>query len=132
MSTGFGRRSNEGGFCRQMRLELRWLETNDFLSWDAFAAAERPDPLDCSGWFTCGVGVEGENGDEIFQVLVATPDAIRRVQQERKRQRFLVVREFNRQAIETALRDHLSTVTGRTQLEINNQLRKCMYSEYEP
>lgn len=114
-----------------MRLELRWLETNDFLSWDAFAAAERPDPLDCSGWFSCGVGVEGENGDEIFQVLVATPGAIRRVQQERKRQRLLVVREFNRQAIEAALRDYLATITGRTQIEINGQLRKCMYSEYE-
>src|SRR5215472_6427640 len=111
-----------------MRFELRWLETNDFPSWDAFAAAERPDPLDCSGWFSCGVGVEGEVGDEIFQVLVATPGAVSRVQQERRRQRLLVVRDFNREAIESTLRDHLATISGRTPVEISQQLRKCMYS----
>jgi len=114
-----------------MRAELRWLETNDFPSWDEFAAAERPDPLDCSGWFSCSIGPEGEAGAEDFQFVAATAGAVSRVQQERRRLRLLVVDEFTRQAIERMLREHISKVTGHSWSEISSQLRQAMYSEYE-
>lgn len=114
-----------------MRTELRWLETNDFPTWEEFAAAERPDGSDCSGWFSCGLGPEGERGEEIFQFVVATPGAVSRVQQERRRLRLLVVDEFTRPAIERMLREHISRIAGHSWSEISTQLRKTMYSEYE-
>lgn len=114
-----------------MRAELRWLETNDFKNWEEFAAAPRLDASDCSGWFSCGVGADGEAGEEIFQLIVTTPGAISRVQQERRRLRLLVVDEFTRDAIEKMLREHVSKITGSGWSEISSQLRKTMYSEYE-
>jgi hypothetical protein len=114
-----------------MRAELRWLETNDFRSWDEFAAADRPDPFDCSGWFTCGIGPDSEAGTENFQFVVATRGAINRVQQDRRRLRLLVVDEFTQEAIESMLRQHISRISGRSWSEISSQLRKTMYSEYE-
>ena len=114
-----------------MRAELRWLETNDFRSWDEFAAAVHPDPFDCSGWFSCGIGPDGDSTTENFQFLAVTPGAISRVQQERRRARLLVVDEFTQESIERALRDHLSKITGHSWQEISTQIRKIMYSEYE-
>ncbi len=114
-----------------MRPELRWLTTNDFPSWEAFAAAERPDPSDCSGWFSCGIGPDGEAGAENFQFLAVTRGAIARVQQEPRRQRLLVVEEFTRESIERTVREHLAKIKGHSWREISEQLRKIMYSEYE-
>jgi hypothetical protein len=114
-----------------MRAELRWLETNDFRTWDEFAAADRPDPFDCTGWFSCGIGPYGEPGSENFQFVVATPGGVSRAQQERRYLRLLVVDEFTREAIESMLREHLSKITGHSWSEISSQLRKIMYSEYE-
>ena len=114
-----------------MHAELRWLETNDFRSWDEFAAAERPDPFDCSGWFSCGIGLDAEEGTENFRFLAATRGAVVRVQQERRRLRFLVVDEFTKESIEHALRQHISGIKGNSSQEISSQLRKTMYSEYE-
>ena len=114
-----------------MRAELRWFETNDFRNWDDFAAADRPDPLNCSGWFSCGIGGEGEAGTENFQFMAVTRGAISRVQQEQRQQRFLVVNEFTKESIERALRQHLSKIAGHSWSEISAQLRKVMYSEYE-
>jgi hypothetical protein len=114
-----------------MRAELRWLETNDFRSWDEFTAAERPDPFDCSGWFSCGIGPDGEAGEENFQLVVATRGAVNRVQQKRRGLRLMVVDPFTREAIESMLREHVSRITGHSWSEISSQLRKTMYSEYE-
>jgi hypothetical protein len=114
-----------------MRAELRWLTTNDFPSWEEFAAAEHPDPFDCSGWFSCGVGGDSEPGEEIFQFVCATPGAVSRVQQERRHLRLLVVAEFTREAIEGMLREHISKITGYSRSDLSIQLRKTMYSEYE-
>jgi hypothetical protein len=114
-----------------MRAELRWLETNDFRTWEEFSAAERPDPFDCSGWFACGIGSDAEPGEETFQFVVATPGAVSRVQRERRGLRLLVVGEFTRAAIEDMLREHVSKITGYQWSDISNQLRKTMYSEYE-
>ena len=115
----------------RMRGELRWLETNDFPSWVEFATAERSDPFDCSGWFSCGIGPDGEASTENFQFVAATPGAVSRVQSERRRQRLLVVDEFTREAIESMLRVYVSRITGHSWSEISSQLRKTMYSEYE-
>jgi len=114
-----------------MRAELRWLETNDFRTWDEFAAADRSDPFDCTGWFSCGIGPDGEAGTENFQFVAATPSAISRAQQERQHLRLLVVDEFTREAIERMVREHISKITGHSWSEISSQLRKTMYSEYE-
>lgn len=115
-----------------MRAELQWLETNDYRSWDDFAAAEYPDSFDCSGWFSCGVGAEGEAGTENFQFVAATRCAISSVQQQRRGMRLLVVDEFTRESIERTVRQHLSAITGHSWSEISSQIRKTMYSEYEP
>lgn len=114
-----------------MRAELRWFEPNDFPSWDEFAAAERPDLLDCSGWFSCGIGADGEAQTENFQFIAVTRGAISRMQQEQRRQRFLVVDEFTKDCIERTLRERISTITGHSWSEISDGLRKFMYSEYE-
>jgi hypothetical protein len=114
-----------------MRGELRWLETNDHRSRDEFGAADRPDAFDCSGWFSCGIGAEGEEGTENFQFVAATRGAIRRVQQQRRAMRLLVVDEFTRESIERTVRRHISAITGYSWSEISTQIRKTMYSEYE-
>lgn len=114
-----------------MRAELRRLETNDFSTWDEFASAERPDPFDCSGWFSCGIGPNAESGTENFQFVAATPDAVSRLQGDRPRLRLLVVAEFTRESIEHMLREHIFKITGHSWSEISSQIRKTMYSEYE-
>jgi hypothetical protein len=114
-----------------MRAELRWLETNDFATWELFALAGRSDPSDCSGWFSCGIGAEGEAGTENFQFVAATPGAVSRVKQGRRGQRFLVVGEFTQKAIEAMLHEHISLIKGRSWSEISSEIRKNLYSEYE-
>ena len=114
-----------------MRAEMRWLDTNDFSSWEEFDKATRAEPLEGFGWFSCGIGADGEASTENFQLVVATPLGVPKAQQERRRLRLLVVEEFTRESIEKMLREHVSKITGPSWLEISNQLREIMYSEYE-
>src|ERR1044071_2014867 len=115
-----------------MRAELRWLETNDFKSWHEFEGAERLDPFDCDGWFSCGIGPQGEAATENFQFLAVTSGAISRVQQRQRGIRFVVVREFTKASVEEALRRHVSEISGASWSAISSQLRRILYSEYEP
>jgi hypothetical protein len=113
-----------------MNAELRWLQTSDFRTWEEFVAAER-DPLDCSGWFQCGVGVPGDLSMEDFQFCAATASALAALKQEYRRLRFLLVDEFTREEIERQLHDFLARASGSSWHEIRGQLRERMYSEYE-
>jgi len=113
-----------------MRAELRWLQTNDFRSWDDFLVAER-DPYDCSGWFYCGVGVPGDPAQEDFQFCASTPSVVSRIKQERRHLRLLMVEIFTHEGIERALRDFIAASEGNSWSEISAELRRKMYSEYE-
>jgi hypothetical protein len=113
-----------------MRADLRWIQSNDHSTWQEFAAAAHP-AFDCSGWFTCGIGPVGEKGTDNFQVIIATPTAVPRVQQERRRMRLLVVDEFTPSVIERVVREHVTALAGSSWSEIVAQLQKCMYWEYE-
>jgi len=52
-----------------MGAELREISPNNYLVWDDFVAAERPEPWDDYGHFTLKIGPEGDKGSEYFQVL---------------------------------------------------------------
>jgi hypothetical protein len=111
--------------------ELRHISPNDYDSWEAFAAVKRPEPWDEFGWFILDVGLEGEQGSTLFQVLLATPAAVSRAKGNDKHCRVLVVESFEPQALQTALRNHVANLSSHTWDEIVEQLRRNMYWEYE-
>ena len=114
-----------------MPLELKWIEPNDFFRWEEFGAAEPPEPWNCSGWFTCGIGESGSRSAMNFQFLAATRGAIAGLQQERSPRRFLAVEEFTREGIEKSVRDYLGRLSGLDWPNAEKALCKVMYSEYE-
>jgi len=114
-----------------LRPELRRIIPNDYDGWEAFAAAERPEPWDEFAWFVLDIGLEGQEGSNLFQVLVATPAAVSRAKGNDKHRRVLIVESFEPQAIETALRDHVASLAAHTWDEIVERLRCNMYWEYE-
>jgi hypothetical protein len=115
-----------------LRAELRGISPNDYPSWEAFVAAEPPEPWDAFGWFVLDVGVEGERGSTFFQALVATPAAVTRARGNARHRRVLVVESLEPQALETALRDHVASASAHTWDDIVAKLRRTMYWEYEP
>jgi hypothetical protein len=114
-----------------LRPELRQISPNDYDTWEAFAAAEHPEPWDEFASFVLDIGLEGQKGTTLFQVLVATPAAVSRAKGKDKHRRVLVVESFEPQALEAALRDHVSSVAAHTWDEIVERLRRNMYWEYE-
>src|SRR5262249_44851267 len=66
------------GGAQMLRPELRHISPNDYDGWEAFAAAEHPEPWDEFAWFVLDIGLEGQEGTDLFQVLVATPAAVSR------------------------------------------------------
>jgi hypothetical protein len=111
--------------------ELRWIAPNDYPGWDAFVAAERPDPWDDFGWFTVGIGAEGAEGTNNFQVLVATPAAASRAQGDGTRFKGVIVDAFEPDAILATLREYVSGIPGNCWEDILTRLRRDMYWEYE-
>lgn len=114
-----------------IRAELRHISPNDYDSWEAFAAAEHPEPWDEFGWFVLSIGVEGLEGSDQFQVLVATPAAVARAKGHDKHRRVLVVESFEPEALAAALRSHVSSLVAPTWDSIVERLRCNMYWEYE-
>src|SRR5260370_1418527 len=94
-----------------MHAELKHISPNDFLDWEAFAAAERPEPWDDFGWFTLSIGHEGGEGADLFQVLVYTPATVSRAKGE-VGFRGVVVEMFEPEVIARTLREHVSAVAG--------------------
>ena|SRR6267378_3145967 len=114
-----------------MRGELRDISPNDFLDWQCFAAAERPEPWDDFGWFSLAIGPEGDPGSEIFQVLVATPAAVSRAKGNRGRFQGIIVESFEPEIIVRILHEYVSSVTGNNWSELVSQFRRSMFWEYE-
>ena len=114
-----------------MRAELRAIDPNDHLGWDAFVAAERPEPWDDFGWFTLSIGPEGDPGTSYFQVLVSTPAAVSRAKGELGRFQGLIVDSFEPGVVETTLREYVSSLQGLTWQDLVEQLRRTMHWEYE-
>ena len=114
-----------------LRPELRHISPNDYDGWQAFAAAEHPEPWDEFAWFVLDIGLEGQEGSNLFQVLVATPAAVSRAKGNDKHRRVLIVESFEPQALETALRDYVASLAAHTWDEIVERLRCNMYWEYE-
>jgi hypothetical protein len=114
-----------------LRAELRHISPNDYDSWESFAAAEHPEPWDEFAWFVLDIGLEGQEGTTLFQVLVATPASVSRATGNDKHRRVLIVESFEPRALESALRDHVSSLTTHTWDEIVERLRCNMYWEYE-
>jgi hypothetical protein len=110
---------------------LNHISPNDYDNWDAFAAAPHAEPWDQFGWFVLDVGVEGEEGTTLFQVLVATPAAVSRARGKDKDRRVLVVDSFEPVALAQGLKDYVASAGGHTWDEIVQRLRNCMYWEYE-
>jgi hypothetical protein len=114
-----------------LRATLLQISPNDYQSWEAFAAAEHPEPWDEFGWFVLDIGVDGQEGTTLFQVLVATPAAVSRAKGNDKHRRILVVDSFEPEALAAALKDHVSSLRADTWDEVVEQLRRNMYWEYE-
>ena len=74
-----------------LRAELREISPNDYFGWEPFASSDRPEPWDDFGWFVLSIGVEGQEGSYLFQVLVATPAAVTRARKDDGHRRVLVV-----------------------------------------
>ncbi|MBY0521900.1 MAG: immunity 8 family protein [Gemmataceae bacterium] len=114
-----------------MRAELRHIDPNDCAGWDAFASEHRPDPGDGFGWFTLDIGVEGESGADMFEVLIATPAAVSRARPASGPFRGIIVESFEPDAIARKLKALVSSVTGKNWTDIVAQLRHSMRWEYE-
>jgi hypothetical protein len=116
-----------------MRAQIKYISPNDYPDWEAFASSERPEPWDDYGWFSLDIGDDESSGGgtETFQVLVATPAAVRRAKANRGGFRGIIVDVFEPEAVEKALREHVSAITGRSWEEICDKLRRIMLWECE-
>jgi hypothetical protein len=114
-----------------LRPELQDISPNDYASWDAFAAAEHPEPWDEFTWFHLEIGLEGQEDGTLFQVLVSNAAAVSRAKGNDSSRRVLVVQSFEPQSLLNELRDHVASCSAHTWDEIVERLRKTMYWEYE-
>jgi hypothetical protein len=114
-----------------MKAELKDVSSNDIFEWDAFKQYRPVDPLDDFGWFTLGIGIEGKEGADYFQVVVATPRAVGRVKRQHGSFPGFTVPLFDPEAIERALKDWVAQFSGPTWEHIVSQLRKSALWEYE-
>jgi hypothetical protein len=119
------------GRIKVLHPELQHISPNDYASWEAFAAAEHPEPWDEFAWFVLSIGLEGQEGSTLFQVLVTTPAAVARAKGNDKQRRFLVVESFEPELLAKSLREYVSSVACHTWDEIVERLRAHMYWEYE-
>jgi hypothetical protein len=111
--------------------ELRHISPNDYDDWEAFAAAEHPEPWNEFGWFVLDIGLAGQAGTTLFQVLAATPAAVSRAKGNDKQRRVLLVDSFEPDVLAAALKDYVSSIAAHTWNDIVEQLRRSMYCEYE-
>ena len=114
-----------------MRAHLRFIESNDTLDWQTFASQESPDPWDDFGWFTTGIGPEGAEGTDLFQVVVTTPAAKHKTLDEDQTFRGIVVDAFEPKTIEEAIRRFVASVAGSDWPHCVRQLQTAMRWEYE-
>src|SRR5262245_40282220 len=114
-----------------MRAELRAIDPNDYAGWEAFVAADRPEPWDAFGWFTLSIAPQGDPGTNYFYVLVATPAAVSRAKGDAGRFRGIIVESFEPEVIAQTLRDHVASLQGLTWQDLIDQLRRTMHWEYE-
>ena len=114
-----------------MRAELQGIDPNDFLGWDEFTQYEAADPYDDFAWFTLTIGVDGQDGGSNFQIVVATPKAVSRVRARQRSFSGIVIDRFDPEAVECAIREHVSSVSGQSWHQIIDQLRETMLWEYE-
>jgi hypothetical protein len=114
-----------------LRAELRDIRPNDYEDWKAFAAAEHPEPWDEFAWFVLEIGAEGQEGSNLFQILVATHAAVPRAKGTDTHRRVLVVDSFEPKALETALRSYISLLAANNWDQIVERLRTNMYWEFE-
>jgi hypothetical protein len=110
-----------------MEADLRAIEANDIPDWPNWSAADASNALQ---WFTLTIGPPGDVGADLFQVVVATPTAIR---QRREKGRFvgLVVDRFEPKLVETAIREFVASCKALTWSGVLDLLRTRMQWEYE-
>ncbi|WP_197491097.1 Imm8 family immunity protein [Planctomyces sp. SH-PL62] len=115
-----------------MRAELKGIQPNDFLDWDAFVSADRTQPQDGHGCFTLDIGPEAEPGSEMFQANVSTPSMASHARARGERTfRGFIVESFEPESIDRVLRNYVSSVTGPNWEAIVQQLRHRLDWEYE-
>ncbi len=114
-----------------MKAQLRFIESNDTLDWQAFAARESPDPWDDWGWFTVGIGPDGEEGTDLFQVVICTPTAKHKTLDGNDVFRGLIVDSFDPESIRNVIHEFVSSVTGANWLDCVRQLQMALRWEYE-
>ena len=113
-----------------MQAAIRYLESNDHLTWDAFARQESADPYDDYGWFHVTVGASGVDGSNDFQVCVATPRAVGRARRSGSNPGILVDK-FDASSVRQAIFNRVVSVEGHDWDQIVAQLRTFMLWEYE-
>ncbi|MEO0587692.1 MAG: Imm8 family immunity protein [Planctomycetota bacterium] len=114
-----------------MRAQLRYIESNDTLDWETFATQESSDPWDDFGWFTLGIGTEGGDGTDLFQVVVCTPKAKHRTIDGANAFRGIVVDSFEPISIKTGLHEFVDSISGLDWPDCVRQLQAALYWEYE-
>jgi Immunity protein 8 len=98
------------GLGATMEADLRAIEANDIPDWPNWSAVDASNELQ---WFTLTIGLPGDAGSDLFQVVVATPIGIR---QRREKGKFvgLVVDRFEPTVVETAIRDFVASCKALT------------------
>jgi hypothetical protein len=115
-----------------MRAELKNIQSNDYLKWDAFVRASRRDSSVDSGWFTVEIGPDdGVDAGETFQVLVVAQAAIARIKPGRGEFRCVVAESLDPDTVVMTLRKKVSMIKSRDWLGIRDRLRKSMWWERE-
>ena len=114
-----------------MKAQLRYIEPNDTLDWETFAARESADPWDDWGWFTAGIGPDGEEGADLFQVLVCTPMAMHKAIDGNEVFRGLVIDSFDPQSIRNTIREFVAAIRGADWPDFVRQLQSALRWEYE-
>lgn len=110
--------------------DLKFIQSNEPLSWSEFEKTPHPDPLHGGGWFTVEVGEPGDEDSETFQVRIIAAAAVATLKH-RGDFRCVVVETFEPPVILDTLRRHLAQQTARDWPEIREKLRRSMWWEWE-
>ncbi len=111
-------------------LEIHNLQSNDYADWDDFVSYQSLDPYDDFGWFHLTIGIEGQVGGNDFQVCVATPKSIGRVQRSGSTPG-IIVDQFDATSVRSAIIDRIESIKAYSWDQVVDQLRLFMHWEYE-
>lgn len=110
-----------------MRAWIKSIMANDILEWPHWEATCDEEELQ---WFSVEIGPIDEEGTNLFQVAVATPQGLQ-ARTEKTPFRGLVVQEFTAQCVTDAITDYVKALEAQSWQQLTVQLRTVFLWEYE-